>query len=108
MKKVLTKRYFPEPIEFDWDEGNSEKNWARHHVSQIEAESAFFNSPRFFRFDSSHSKGEDRFICLGKTKELRHLFISYTIRDSKVRIISARDMTPREFEEFRKYEEKNS
>ena len=30
---------------FQWDEGNAEKNWVQHHVSQGEAEQVFFNHP---------------------------------------------------------------
>lgn len=102
------KRLFPEPIEFDWDDGNANKNWIRHHVAQIECESAFFNDPKFIRADPSHSEKEQRYICLSKTKQSRYLLISFTIRINKVRIISARDMTPREFQEFKKYEKENS
>lgn len=28
---------------FDWDEGNSNKNWHRHEVSDGECEDVFFN-----------------------------------------------------------------
>ena len=31
--------------EFDWDGGNSEKNWLRHRVTQSECEQVFFNRP---------------------------------------------------------------
>ena len=30
---------------FQWDAGNTEKNWVQHHVSQGEAEQVFFNRP---------------------------------------------------------------
>ncbi len=30
---------------FEWDQGNSTKNWEKHGVSQSECEQAFFNSP---------------------------------------------------------------
>ncbi len=102
------KRLFPDPIEFEWDDGNSDKNWFRHHVSQIECESVFFNEPLLFRHDIGHSNIELRYLCLGKTKQSRYLFISFTIRSDKIRIISARDMTQREFQEFKKYEKENS
>ncbi|MEW6712362.1 MAG: BrnT family toxin [Candidatus Riflebacteria bacterium] len=58
--------------------------------------------------DTIHSKTEKRFICLGKTKQGRCLFVSFLIRDGKVRVISARDMTSREHQEFEKYEKENS
>ena len=30
---------------FEWDDGNSEKNWIRHRVSRGEAEQVFFHQP---------------------------------------------------------------
>ena len=105
-KKKVT--YFPKPIKFEWDEGNSEKNWIKHQVSQIEAESIFFNRPIIFAKDRKHSATEARFFCIGKTNQDRHLFVSYTLRGKFIRIISVRDMTRREFQEYRRYEEKNS
>ncbi len=108
MTRPSKKRLFPEPIEFDWDEGNGDKNWLRHHVAQNEAEFVFFNEPKFVFNDTAHSKVEKRFICLGKTKQGRYLFISFIIRNQRIRIISARDMTSREHQEFDKYEKENS
>lgn len=99
---------FSEPIKFEWDEGNSEKNWVKHKVSQIEAESVFFNRPIIFAKDKKHSKTETRFFCLGKTNQERHLFVSYTLREKFIRIISVRDITKKEYQEYRRYEEKNS
>ena len=108
MLREPPKRFFPEPLEFDWDEGNANKNWADHHVSQGECESAFFNDPKFVRNDHTHSQTEKRFICLGRTRHGRPLFISFNLRNEKVRVISARDMTSREYVEFQKYEKENS
>lgn len=102
------KRLFSESIEFDWDDGNAHKNWIRHHVSQNEAEFVFFNEPKFMFNDTAHSKDEKRYVCLGKTRQDRYLFISFTIRGKKIRVISARDMTTREHQEFKKYEKENS
>ena len=38
---------------FDWDEGNSRKNAAKHGVSQSEAEEIFFNEPLLVLEDES-------------------------------------------------------
>ncbi|MBF0406580.1 MAG: BrnT family toxin [Candidatus Riflebacteria bacterium] len=38
----------------------------------------------------------------------RPLFVSFVIRNLKIRVISARDMTSREFQEFAKYEKENT
>ncbi len=88
---------------FQWDEGNSDKNWIRHQVTRFECEELFFNQPLIISEDSKHSKLESRFYSLGRTDSNRFLFISFTIREKLIRVISARDMTTKE---RKKYEEK--
>lgn len=80
---------------FDWD-GNVDKNRERHRVAFWEAEEVFFNEPLVIRTDPAHSGGEGRFLALGRTDSGRLLFLSFAVRRSLIRIISARDMTRRE------------
>jgi uncharacterized protein len=82
-----------EPIEFEWDEGNSNKNWNKHGVTQREAEQAFFDEDKFLANDVTHSKAEKRFVLLGKAETGRLLYVVYTIREKRVRIISARNIS---------------
>lgn len=89
-----------EGTEFDWDGGNAEKNWIRHRVSQAECEQIFFNRPLVTAEDDLHSIEEDRFFALGQTDAGRLLFVVYTLRREKVRVVSARDMTRREQKEY--------
>ncbi|HYU31328.1 MAG TPA: BrnT family toxin [Thermoanaerobaculia bacterium] len=86
--------------EFDWDGGNAEKNWLRHRVSQSESEQVFFNRPLVVSEDELHSHGEARYYALGRTDLSRLLFVVYTLRGEKIRVISARDMTRREQKEY--------
>ena len=81
---------------FQWDEGNAAKNWEKHDVSQAECEQVFFNRPLIVRHDREHSWEEVRYFALGRTDARRLLFIAFTIRGDKIRVISARDMTQRE------------
>ena len=81
---------------FDWDEGNRDKNWDLHKVSWSEAEEVFFNQPLLLYPDPTHSESEDRFYVLGRTAADRGLFVVFTIRKNKVRVISARDMAKKE------------
>lgn len=94
---IVTRK---DPLEgctgFDWDEGNVDKNWDLHRVAFWEAEEMFFNEPLVIRTDPAHSDGESRFFALGRTDSGRLLFLSFTLRRSTIRIISARDMTRRE------------
>lgn len=83
-------------IGFDWDEGNSDKNWIRHKVTQGECEQIFFNEPIIVISDEKHSQSENRWYLLGTTDSGRLLFAVFTKRENKIRIISARDMNKKE------------
>ena len=89
-----------EETEFEWDAGNTEKNWLRHQVSQAECEQVFFNRPFVVTEDALHSHNEVRFYAWGQTDAGRLLLAVYTLRGEKVRVISARDMTRRERREY--------
>ena len=83
-------------FEFEWDKGNIDKNLKKHEVENGEAEEAFFDKKRFIFKDKLHSLGEERFRIIGKTKKKRLLFIVFTKRGKKIRIISARDINKKE------------
>jgi len=84
------------PIEFDWDKGNSGKNLARHKVTDQECEEVLFDNGKKILKDVRHSGKEERYILLGKTKQQRLLFIIFTVRNTKIRVISARDINKKE------------
>lgn len=78
---------------FDWDRGNSEKNWIKHKVRRDEAEQIFFNQPLIVADDDKHSTKETRYLALGKTSNDRLLTVVFAIRKKTlIRVISARDM----------------
>jgi uncharacterized DUF497 family protein len=81
---------------FDWDENNREKNWEKHQVLAGECEEVFFNLPLLLESDPDHSQKEPRYYVLGHTIAGRRLFIAFTIRGDKIRVISARDMSKKE------------
>jgi uncharacterized DUF497 family protein len=83
-------------IGFEWDKGNKEKNWIGHQVFFTECEEIFFNQPLVVTDDDPHSKEEKRYYALGQTNAGRYLFISFTIREQLIRVISARDMNRKE------------
>jgi uncharacterized DUF497 family protein len=90
---------------FDWDENNRDKNWEKHRVLVSECEEVFFNLPLLLQTDVAHSQEEPRHFALGRSTAGRRLFIAFTVRNDKIRVISARDMSKKE----RKiYEQKNS
>jgi uncharacterized DUF497 family protein len=89
---------------FEWDEHNYDKNWYKHRVTASECEEIFFNVPLVVKDDKKHSKEEDRYHALGRTYAERHLFVVFTIRENRIRIISARDMTRKEKKVYNSYD----
>ncbi|MEK7169039.1 MAG: BrnT family toxin [Patescibacteria group bacterium] len=89
-------------IDFEWDKWNLDKNYLKHGVTPKEAEEAFVSEESYYFSDIKHSVEEERFILLGKTLEKKNLFIAFTLRGKKVRIISARRMHREEVEKYAK------
>jgi len=81
---------------FQWDKGNSLKNWLKHGIAQREAEEVFFNEPLLFFEDEKHSEQEDRVLAFGRTNREKFLVVAFTIRQNLIRIISARHMHRKE------------
>ena len=81
---------------FDWDESNIHKNWDKHQVTWWECEEALLGEPLLLQDDTKHSKSERRYYALGVTAEGRELFVAFTVRRGRIRVISARDMSRKE------------
>jgi uncharacterized DUF497 family protein len=90
---------------FQWDRGNVEKNFLKHQVSPSESEQIFFNQPLIVTGDPGHSQKEHRFYALGQTDAGRLLFVSFTVRNKLIRVVSARAMSR---QGRRSYEKANS
>lgn len=89
---------------FTWDDGNIEKNKLKHGLDFWLIEEIFFNEPLLVYEDTAHSEEECRCYALGKTDDTQYLFVAFTVREQKIRVISARAMSKKE----RSYYEKNS
>ena len=87
---------------FDWHAGNRDKNLQKHGVSATEFEQVFFNLPNLGQPDPVHSQTEARYFSLGQTDAGRYLFIVFTLRSDKIRVISAHDMSRKETEIYDK------
>ncbi|QQR81431.1 MAG: BrnT family toxin [Deltaproteobacteria bacterium] len=80
---------------FDWDEGNNTKNVQKHGITCVEAEVVLQTSSLIY-IDTHHSTDlEKRYVAFGEV-ENKKLFISFTIRNEKARVISARPMSRKE------------
>ncbi len=89
-------RILKDVLEFEWDEGNKGKNLKKHGVTDGESEEAFFDIGKKIFKDILHSGTEKRYILLGQTKQKKILFIVFTKRKSKIRIISSRPLNRKE------------
>jgi uncharacterized protein len=91
---------------FDWDERNINKNWEKHKVKYTESEEIFFNTPIIVDIDKNEIiYHEERKLAYGITDAGRFLFVAFTVRNNKIRVISARDMSRKErgfYEEAKK------
>jgi uncharacterized DUF497 family protein len=87
-------------MEFEWDEDKAAANLAKHGVSFEEAQTVF-DDPLYVDFyDPDHSIAEHRYIIIGESQARRLIIVSYTERDGKIRLISAREVTRSEREAY--------
>lgn len=77
-------------VVFEWDEGNIDKSYQKHGITPNEAEEVFLDKDILLLEDIKHSKQEERFKAIGKIVKGSILFLAFTIRRDKIRIISAR------------------
>lgn len=89
-------RPLPNPIQFNWDKGNINKNIAKHKIKNGEAEEIFVNQPIVLIKDKRHSQAESRLMVLGQSDRKKLLSVVFTIRNNQIRIISARPMGKKE------------
>lgn len=84
---------------FEWDDLKAAANFAKHGVS-FEAACMVFADPfAIERLDDRRDYGEERFVIIGMVDE-RLLFVAFTMRGDRIRIISARGAEPLERREY--------
>lgn len=90
---------------FQWDSGNESKSQQKHGIQTSEAEEVFYDKDILPLGIQTHPlPNEIRFGVIGKTSTDKILFVSFTVRDTEIRIISSRKANK---EEREIYEEKN-
>lgn len=89
-------------VGFEWDKGNLDKNYLKHGITPKEAEEIFVNENSFVISDIKHSQVEERYIILGKSLGGKDLFVVFTVRENKIRVISARRMHKKEVVRYEK------
>jgi uncharacterized DUF497 family protein len=83
-------KVFLKSLSFEWDSGNISKSLEKHLISPNIAEEPFGDKNLLTFPDPTHSQAENRYHLIGKTTLNDTLFITYTLREDKIRIISAR------------------
>ena len=89
-------------LTFEWDLEKARENEQKHEVSFLEASEVFDDDHSSTVQDPDHSVDEERYLIFGVSKQGKYMVVSYTERGDRIRLISARQMTPRE---RRAYEE---
>ena len=87
-------------MEFEWDENKAKANLSKHGVSFDEAKTVFDDLFYIDFYDPDYSDDEDRYIIIGESRQRRLLIVSYTERENNIRLISAREVTKREREDY--------
>jgi uncharacterized DUF497 family protein len=89
---------------FEWDDAKAARNERDHDVSFVEACGVFSDANRVEYFDDGHSDDEARYSVIGFSRSGRLLFVTFTIREPRMRIIHAH-IAERDEEQI--YEENN-
>src|SRR5690348_5773979 len=85
--------------EFEWDDAKAAANLANHGVSFERVRLVFADPFAVVRIDDREDYGEDRFIMIGMV-EGTLIFVVYTERADRVRIITARRATRDEQDDY--------
>jgi uncharacterized DUF497 family protein len=92
-------------LDFEWDEHN-ENHVLGHGVEPDEAEEGLLD-PERVGVPAHNPEGERRWAVLGTTEEGRLLFVVFTHREGRVRVVIARDASRREKRSYRKRRRSN-
>jgi len=86
-------------MEFEWDETKNNKNLAKHELDFNQAKEVFYDNKKIESPDKRFNYNEDRFKVIGKAKDLI-ITVIYTLRNTVIRIISARLASKKERHEY--------
>ena len=87
-------------MEFEWNPDKEQSNVEKHGVDFSEAATVFGDPLELTIADPDHSVGEFRFPSMGRSSLNRILVVSYTERENRIRILSARVAAPQERRDY--------
>ena len=75
-------------ILYEWDDEKDALNRQKHGIAFEDAAHVFEDANYLEMYDFEHSTDEDRYIAIGKVEDI--LFVVFTERKERIRLISAR------------------
>ena len=97
---VIPSRSVPMRVDFEWEAVKADANARKHRVGFEEALTEFADPLARLFDDPDHSAREQREIIVGHSTQQRLLLVSFTERDARIRIVSARAATKRERHDY--------
>ena len=87
-------------LEFEWHEAKAEANLQTHGLSFELAKTVFKDPFAIELVDDREDYGEERLVIIGMAEGHVLLFVAYTAREQRIRIISARRVTQHEQNDY--------
>jgi uncharacterized protein len=89
-------------LEFEWDPRKARANEVNHGIDFKEALTVFQDPLARIFDDNEHSSDEPREVIIGHSTKHRLILVCFTVRATRVRLISARKATPLERRDYEK------
>ena len=87
-------------MQFEWNTEKAHKNLVKHGISFDEAATVFGDPLAVTINDPDHSQEERRLLTTGLSQHKRLIIVAHTDREGRVRIFSAREVTPAERNQY--------
>ena len=92
-------------LDITWDPVKAQSNITKHGVTFVQAATVLLDALALTVFDAAHSEFEERWFTLGSSGDGKLLAVSHTYQHTgpvhvRVRIISAREATKRERQQY--------
>lgn len=91
-------------MNFEWHSLKAQSNLQKHGVSFEEASTVFDDPLVDIQPDFAHSIEEARFSAIGRSSEGRLLVVVFSEKTDAMRLISAREPTPKERRHYESYD----
>jgi uncharacterized DUF497 family protein len=87
-------------LQFEWHDAKAEANFRNHGVGFDLAKTVFKDPFTVELLDDREDYGEERFVIIGMAESKVLLLVTYTEREERIRIISARRATQYEQDDY--------